>query len=246
MKEYKLSRIGEFHLNHNEDAILIKELGNDNLLLAVMDGCSMGTESHFASTLISKILKKIAIEFSYKAFVKRTNRTTKEYLDEVLFSLFKELREIKNLLLLETEEILSTLILGILNIKKNNAEIIVVGDGLICYNGKYIEFEQDNKPDYLGYHLNTDFEIWLQKQTQRLSFTKVKDLSILTDGIFTFKNFDTKNYAQISEKEILNLFLIDNKWKESEKMLFKKLTIIDKQFGLRPSDDISILRIILE
>ena len=63
------SQIGQFHTNHNEDAYVTTQLSNDWYLLGVMDGCSMGTESHFASTLLVKLLRKISTEYFYKAFV---------------------------------------------------------------------------------------------------------------------------------------------------------------------------------
>ena len=215
-------------------------------MIAVMDGCSMGTESHFASTLIAKILRKIAKELSFKAFIKKEEKSLSVYLKEIVKKLFEELRDIKNRLLLEREEVLSTLILGILNHKNREAELFTVGDGLICWNGLYTEYEQNDKPDYLGYHLNEDFEAWFNVQKQKLSLDNVQDLSISTDGIFTFKEFDNKAYPTILEEEIIELLMVDKKWCEQENMLPKKVRKIEQHFGLKPSDDLSILRIIAE
>ena len=71
MQKYELTQIGSFHTNHNEDSLITHKIGNHKLLIAVMDGCSMGIESHFASTLIAKILKKLALEFYYLEFAKK-------------------------------------------------------------------------------------------------------------------------------------------------------------------------------
>lgn len=212
--------------------------------MAVMDGCSMGKESHFASTLITKILRKISTEISYKIFLSKRDKSTDEYLLEILGRLFQELKFLKNHLLLEVEEILSTLILGILNKKEKQAELITIGDGLICCNGELYEYEQDDKPDYLGYHLAEDFNTWWQKQEQQLSLKQVEDLSISTDGIFTFKKFDNRAYESIQEEEIAAYFLIDRRWEGQANMFSKKLSEIERIFGLRPSDDLTILRII--
>ena len=73
-EEYEISKIGEFHTNHNEDSSSITEIGEDKIMIAVMDGCSMGKESHFASTLIAKLLRKIGKEISFKEFVERTKK----------------------------------------------------------------------------------------------------------------------------------------------------------------------------
>ena len=241
---YELSTIGSFHINHNEDAYLITEIGNHHILMAVMDGCSMGKESHFASTLILKILRKISTEISYKAFLEKIDKGADEYLREIMEQLFQELKFLKNHLLLEVEEILSTLILGILNKKEKQAELITIGDGLICCNGILYEYEQDDKPDYLGYHLAEDFSVWWQKQNQQLSLKQVEDLSISTDGIFTFKKFDNRVYESIQEEQIAAYFLIDRQWEGQAKMFSKKLSEIERIFGLRPSDDLTILRVI--
>lgn len=246
MKRYELSQIGTFHINHNEDANCIIEIGADKVLFAVMDGCSMGKESHFASTLIAKILRKIATEMSYKAFIEKVDKQSNDYLKDILNQLFKELGQIKNQLFLETEEVLSTLILGVFDSEKNEIELITIGDGLICCDGKFYEYEQNDKPDYLGYHLSEDFEDWFSMQKQKLMLRNVKDLSISTDGIFTFKQFDNRYYDKIQEEEIVEYLLIDTEWNKYENMLGKKLSEIENRFGLKPSDDLTILRIINE
>lgn len=161
--------------------------------------------------------------------------------------LFRELRQIKNQLDLEKEEILSTLILGVLDKQSKEIELITIGDGLICSNGELIEFEQDDKPDYLGYHLEENFDVWFKNQSQKLSLKNVKDFSISTDGIFTFKNFNRKEYDyQITEEEIVEYLLVDEKWINQENMLKKKVSKIENEFGLKPSDDLTIIRIRIE
>ncbi len=244
MKIYQLSQIGGFHVNHNEDAQTTAEIDENVLIIAVADGCSAGKESHFASTLLVKIIRKIAKEIGYRNFVERQNKTVTEYLEEVMQYLFQEFGELKNRLHLETAEVLSTLLFGAIDKQKQAAEIIVIGDGLVCCNGNFYEFEQDDKPDYLGYHLTENFTDWFKSQTQKLSFTNVKDLSISTDGIFTFRNFDEKNYDNITEQEIIRYLLLNKNFTDNEKMLHKKTAEIATDFGLKSSDDLSIIRII--
>ncbi|MFN3299575.1 MAG: protein phosphatase 2C domain-containing protein [Sediminibacterium sp.] len=244
MKKHEISRIGEFHINHNEDSSAITDIGEDKILIAVMDGCSMGKESHFASTLIAKLLRKIGKEISFREFAERTKKETNEYLEEILKRLFEDLKQLKNQLHLEIEEILSTLIIGVFDKQKKEIELMTIGDGLICCNGELFEYEQDDKPDYLGYHLGEDFKSWLQNQSQKLSIKNVEDLSISTDGIFTFKNFDGKEYDKITEEEIVRYLLIDEKGANEENMLKTKIIEIENRFGLKPSDDLTIIRII--
>jgi len=244
MKVYHLTTIGEFHTHHNEDCLTICEIGQDKHLIAVMDGCSMGTESHFASTLIAKILRKTAKEISFKAFAEKRENTVSQDLKQVAQALFNELKFVKSRWMLESTEILSTLMLAIVHQQEKTAEILTIGDGLICCNGKYTEYEQGDKPDYLGYHLAEKFDDWFDAQTQQLSIKNIRDLSIATDGIFTFKNFDNHDYQSISGEEIIDFLLIDKPKEYAENMLHKKLLHIEKRWGLKPSDDLSIIRVI--
>ncbi|MEL6865282.1 MAG: protein phosphatase 2C domain-containing protein [Bacteroidota bacterium] len=246
MRKFSLSTIGTFHTNHNEDALVLIPFENQQLLLAVMDGCSMGTESHFASTLMAKILRQKVKEIDYRFFIEKKPHSTKTLLYELLQSLFLELRYFQNRLLLDKTELLSTLILGVLDQVSRSAHLFVVGDGLICCNGTYTEFEQDNRPDYLGYHLNKDFEPWFQAQQQSLILRDISDLSISTDGIFTFRAFDQKDYAPIGEWDLVHELLIDQNGLTQKNMLRKKLLYIEKNYGLKPTDDLSIVRVIFE
>ena len=149
MNKFQLTRIGEFHTDHNEDNLLITEIGNEKTVIAVMDGCSMGTESFFASTLLKKIIQKTSKELHYKEFILRNIYSIEETLNLVLENIVKQLQLIKNELDLSINELLSTLILGIINSTNKEARIIVIGDGLISINGQIHEFDQDNKPDYI-------------------------------------------------------------------------------------------------
>lgn len=211
-----------------------------------MDGCSMGIESHFASTLIAKILRKIGEELSYKSFIEKTRISASEYLESILDQLFYDLKQIQQQLHLDTLEILSTVILGVLDEREKAVELITIGDGLIHCDGIFYEYDQKDKPDYLGYHLAEDFSNWFKIQSQKLSLRNVSNLGISSDGIFTFKNFTGKHYPIIEEKEILEYLLVAEETKDQETMLNKKVIQIEAKYGLKPSDDLTIIRIIIE
>lgn len=246
MKFYELSHIGEFHVNHNEDFLVSEEAGKTRQLVAVMDGCSSGTDSYFASTLIGKLLRKIAKQEAYEEFVKGNTKELKQQIEQVVLQLFEELSNLNRQLDLRTDEILSTLILAIIDTELNSAELVIVGDGLIHVNGKTIEYENDNKPDYIGYHLTMDKHIWYQIRTKKLSISNIRDLTIATDGIYTFKNFDGKTYNSINQLEIMSKFFEDRNELENNNKLKKTLFEIKNQFGLIPSDDLTMIRIINE
>lgn len=71
MKIYTALQMGEYHLNHCEDYLFVGGIGNDKLLCAVMEGCTVATDSYFASTLVGKLLRKIAKEKDTKNYMKK-------------------------------------------------------------------------------------------------------------------------------------------------------------------------------
>ncbi|MDO1449982.1 protein phosphatase 2C domain-containing protein [Rhodocytophaga aerolata] len=195
MNIYQLLRIGEHHINHCEDYAIVETIGQGKILCAVMDGCTMGGDSYFAATLVGKLLRKIAIEKSYQSFYDKSHNTSVDIdLKYILGKLMAELKDLKNKLLLKDDELLTTLLIAIMDVENNTGKILTIGDGLVCINGQLYEFEQDNKPDYLGYHLAEEFEMWYSKQKQILHIDKIEDISICTDGIFTFSAYDKKKY----------------------------------------------------
>ena len=223
-----------------------EDSGNNRKLIAVMDGCSSGTDSYFASTLIGKLLRKIAKQESYREYVEKRETELSDQLEIISLQLFEQLSYLNGQLDLKSDEILSTLILAIVDTKQHRAEIVIVGDGLIHLNGENIEYENDNKPDYIGYHLKMDKHLWYQTRTQKLTVEKIDDLTISTDGIHTFKNFDGKNYEEINQDEIMFKFFRDRSEINNVNKLRKTLIDIKDRNGLVPSDDLTMIRVINE
>jgi hypothetical protein len=240
---YTTLTIGEHHTNHCEDYLITAEIGKEKILCAVMDGCSMGTDSYFAATLTGKLLRKIANEYSYKEFISKKPNDLQQTLEGIVRQLFLELRELKNSIQLKREEILNTLLIAVIDNNNATGEFFCVGDGLICINGEFFEFEQDNKPDYLGYHLQEDFDTWYSNQQQRVSAQQIHDFSLATDGIFTFSRYNNQTYQQAGN--VAELLFIDKTGFHSTNMLDRKRIEIEKEWGLKPMDDLAIIRGIL-
>ena len=244
MKIYSALQIGDYHINHCEDYLFIGDIGNDKILCAVMDGCTMGTDSYFASTLVGKLLRKITIEEGYKELYNLVpiSNDIDNSLKSILRELFKELVITKNQLVLDKNELLTTLIILLADKKANVGVVLVIGDGLVNINGQITEFDQDNKPDYLGFHLGEDFEAWYDNQKQKIFFEKIQDISIATDGIFMFtqvKKTDTTDTVNA-----LEFMVLDNSNIENDEMLNFKLKRLEHEFGLKPTDDLAIIRMI--
>ena len=241
-KIYSTLQIGAFHTNHCEDFLIHEQIGSNKILIAVLDGCTMGTESVFASMLIGKILRKIAKKNFYKEFTDGLESNLKIELKEIIYQLFQDIKSIKNQLFLDTVELLSTLIIGLVECNKRQAEFLVIGDGLIHFDGNLFEFEQNDRPDYLAYHLSENFEYWYNVQKQFLSVSYFKDLSICTDGIFTFKNLNKKE-NQKAEEEIIAYLLKDDQYAEFNNFLNRKIRFIKNKWGHVVTDDLAIIRI---
>jgi len=243
MKIYSVLKMGEYHTNHCEDHLYYGEIGNDKIICAIMDGCTMSIESYFASTLIGKILRKVSKEKGYKELLGHEQhiQTIEEHLKDMLFEMFKDLKLIKNQLMLDIKELLTTLIILVYDKKQNEGIVLIIGDGLVSINGKIKEYDQDNKPDYLGFHLNKDFDAWYSTQNQKIFFTNLYDVSIATDGIFTFENINL-----VKTEETINVidFLVNDKSNSNrEEMLNIKIKKLENGFGLKPTDDFSMIRI---
>lgn len=245
MRIYSSLQIGDYHQNNCEDHLFIREYGKNHTICALMDGCTTALESQFASLLVGKILKKICLEKGYKEFIEKNNHSLspEENLKVVLQALLNELKIIKNQLMIDEKELLTTLIILLFDKVQQKGIVLTIGDGFVNINGKITEFEQDNKPDYLGFHLSEDFQTFYSSQKQKIEFNSLEDISIATDGIFTFeKLLPSKSKEKI---DVIQFLTMDKTNSEKNDMLDFKLKRIENEFGLKPTDDFSMIRIIV-
>lgn len=240
MKIYTHLQIGEYHTNHCEDFFITAQLTNHQWLFAVMDGCTMGTDSYLPATITGKLLRKISKDLFYRSFLEK-NTSINISLKEIMERLCAELKFINNYLLLNRDECLNTLLLAILDTRTNHLEGLAIGDGMMCIDQEMIVWEQDNKPDYLGYHLNEPFENWWAAQSQFISRSNVRDFSITTDGIFTFAPFTNIQFTETIDA--LDYLLADFSLADAENMLHQKMLRIRDQYGLKPTDDLAVIRV---
>ncbi|SDL03148.1 Protein phosphatase 2C [Catalinimonas alkaloidigena] len=243
MNTYQLLRIGEHHVNHCEDYVLTAPLSTHRLVGAVMDGCTMGTDSYFAATLVGKLLRKIVLERSYQAlYAPLVSGSVEVDLREILRQLLAEFRALTNQLVLRDDELLTTLLLMVLDEQQEEDIVLTVGDGLVCIDGQLTEYDHQNRPDYLGYHLGTDFNTWYRQQTQVISFRHFSDVSLSTDGIFTFAPY-TKA-ASNPQVDPVAYLLSNRDDMHLPSMFTKKWAYLEQQCGLRPTDDLGIVRVV--
>lgn len=244
MKLYTALQIGAYHLNHCDDYLITAEIGNDKLLCAVMDGCTMGNDSYFVSAYVGKLLKKIAKAKGYEELYTKvsSNLSLDEVLKGILREVFSGLLQLKSQLLLDQNDLLTTLGILLLDTKKGKAVVLFVGDGVVCINGKITEYDHDNKPDYLGFHLHQDFETWFDQQSQRINIETFEDLSLATDGVTLFSKLN----ATPTEEAIdpMSYLLADSTDADQEDMLYRKLKKLEHYYGFQPTDDLAVIRLI--
>ncbi len=242
MQIYSLLKIGSFHTNFCEDFLFHFHFNDQYHIAAVLDGCSMGKDSHFASALLTKILRKNALALSYQDLRKPLNVTEKELAHLLLKYCWKDFQYFKNMLLLDTHELLTTLILWVVDKKQKSAFIIIVGDGSMVVNESIMLIDQDNKPDYLAYYLDKDFESWWSQQTTLFEVNNLRNIAIATDGIETFMNQEKSFDLAIDP---ISYLLVHDDFGENADMLHRKYTWIQEHLQAEPTDDLAVIRMSL-
>lgn len=233
---------GKVHSNYNEDALFFKTLDDTWFVGAVMDGCSSGKDSYFASGLYAKSIQKSALTIPHlekmNSAIKLADMDEKMISRIFLNQLFDDVKKALRNLLLEKSELLSTLILLIYNIKSKKAMISVSGDGFYSINGIISKIDQNNMPDFMGYHLDKSFDEWFANHVQSLSFENVNEAAIATDGIDKLFDEKKKKSTKINTVNIL----LNNPEEDSDDLetTYNKLI---SEHHLFPYDDLAIIKV---
>ena len=245
MKIFWLNKTGDFHDTHTEDHIHVQKIGNTWVIGAVMDGCSSGKETYFASTLYGKIIRKSCNMMS------QVNSIKPEYnLDKLdgpsigkflLNKIFDDLGKVHKLLATDLLEMLSTLILLVYHPGSKSVWINISGDGFIVHDKQVLEIDQNNVPDYMAYHLDIPFNQWLESYSRSYTFSNQTDFAISTDGISKFFSPTGRRQKAIDP---VHYFLIDDTLKDTDNLLEEKFRILKEEYGLIPYDDLGMIRII--
>lgn len=243
MHIYTALQIGHFHSNHCEDYWLVEHLGSRYIVCAVMDGCTMGTDSYFASTITGKLLRKILRQRHYLEHYRPDTQAASAaaLLRAVFVELMTGLADMKNNLLLDNDELLTTLVLLVADTQENKGMLVAVGDGFVVINGVVTEYDHDNKSDYLGFHLAEEPGAWYDSLLQKMQLLSLDDISIATDGLGLFTQLTADPKPAIDPIAFLT---IDQQGREYPDMPDRKLKTLEHQFGLKPGDDLALIRLI--
>ena len=247
MKIHSVIRKGSEHPVFCEDFMVMEKSGRF-FLGAVFDGCSGGDDSHFASSLMGKIFRQILDTGTIHG------NSMEEMAKEFMGKYVKKLFEARVVLDLQDNDMLATFIMVMYDTVKGEALTMTIGDGIICCDGEIIELENKrfefshpdkymNMPDYISYDLvdlgldKTLFDTWFERHITIKTFIDPQDISISTDGLFTFN-------TPIEEIDVINFLLVDDKWMKNDIMLSKKINILRTKYKTVHKDDISIIRLI--
>jgi len=239
---HKLIKRGVNHPNYCEDFILHEDIDENYSIYGVFDGCSSGIDSHFASALIAKGIRNEVKNIDFN------NKSIDRIMELLIFNTSISLQKFKKQFNISYNELLSTIVLFLYHRKKDKGKIIAIGDGFLSINGKQIDIDQKNQPDYIGYHIDkiidkVSFSVWYDIFVKKYDVEELKDVTISTDGVFSF--FKQGEVAKDADKEIKptdyltkNTDLLGNK-----AMLGRKTNILKKVYALHNYDDLGIIRI---
>jgi len=245
MNIYSTIDIGAFHPVFCEDFKFVHQLNKNWLVTAVFDGCSAGKESHFASALFGKVLKKITQNIPYwdvKDDSLSLDKISIEVLGQLIIkNLFEEIKLIKNQLFLEFPELLSTYVLAVYQVKDKKVWINIAGDGVYAIDKQIQVIDQSDHPDYLAYHLQESFEDWYEKHTYTVAKKNVTDIAISTDGVLSFAKEMKEDVVVVDPVVYL---LTDDTFVTNKNMIQRQCLFLEQEYELKPNDDIAIVRII--
>lgn len=241
MKIYTVLGRGKYHPVYGEDFILYQRLNDAVFVAAVMDGCSSGKESFFASALYGKSIRKSLFTLRQACVSEKNGPKSIDVPSFILRQLFDDLQKSMKLLALGLDEVLSTLLLLVLDIKNKSASVTISGDGLIACNGEIYEIDQQNVPDYMAYHIGLGFEKWLKNHTKQFDFKKIRDISISTDGVSKIINIPPATEKKSNAIEQLLIKTPD----DDEGVLQNRFDLWINSGEYIAYDDVGIIRTIL-
>ncbi len=172
-----LSILNQRSNTHNscEDSVYVHE-DVDVVYGVVADGCSTGIKSHFASQAICYALanpniKKVSDIYTLSDFS--------------ISCIMMDLKKMTNLFNLGAMNMLSTAMFFIYFKNAKTLKVRIFGDGYYFVDNVEFVIDQNNTPDYLGYHLwdeREELQSFLDKYKEEV-YENVNSFHICSDGI---------------------------------------------------------------
>ncbi len=238
MKIYTTIQRGHLHKVFCED-FLWTAIPHPNWVIgAVADGCSSGQDSHFASALTCKILRKQVEKTKFEQA-----KSPKEVALDLLHSFMADFRQTIDQLALNILEVLSTLLLVIHDVRNKQTFIVILGDGVVAINDQIYNIDQENSPNYPAYYREEskeNLDIYFLKHYFEVE--NAKQIAIATDGVLKFQN--EKNLLETNLHDVVVYLLTDHALQNVESMLNRKMNLLAIKQHTVPIDDVAIVRFI--
>lgn len=244
-----LNRRSSTHPNHCEDSYWVEETDN-HIVGAVLDGCSTGIDSYFASTTIRYCLQKAFVHSTNQSQLS-TSTNYDDYTDQMIGDVAIDLRSVQKQLNLDVLNFLSTIIFFVYDKENKTLYVKFFGDGSVSACGLEYTHDENNMPDYLAYHLNdswSGFFKWVRNR-KTLIFEEVETFAVCSDGIDSFVNVKNPHLDRSIAKDFL---LHSEQFSTLKTGLVKRFNILtnrnevfkssDELFCWDIQDDLTVIR----
>ncbi len=185
------SEAGTYHKQHgieNQDAIKVG-MKDDYFFCAISDGCG---SSKYAKQAAEAVVE-VSIDFCYDLVLKNNKI---ESLKELPYILQLELQNKSQILNLDFNELKSTLVLFVLNLKTKRYYIAHIGDGMVICGDQVLSYPENGMTSQFTYFANQ--EDILEHFRISTGILKNQCALISTDGLF-FNCCNTNDYIRRSK-----------------------------------------------
>jgi hypothetical protein len=245
-----LNKRSSGHPNHCEDSYFVHE-DDYKIVGAVLDGCSTGYNSHFASQFIAYSFDRICRQTNGFEYFHHPEPLWNDFVVDIFGQIAFDIRITMRSLDLTDMNFLSTIVFFVYMKEDRRLYVKFIGDGCVVVNGDYIRNDENNTPLYLAYYVDshTNEIVNFINSRHTKTFSDVIDFSICSDGIDSFINLKNPHLDQ----SIPIRFLIeDSRSVKLKNGLSKKFNILtnrsedlkldDEHYWWDIQDDLTIIR----
>ena len=182
------SEAGTYHKQHgieNQDAIKVG-MKDDYFFCAISDGCGSSKYAKQAA----EVVVDVSIDFCYDLVLKNNKI---ESLKELPYVLQLELQNKSQILNLDFNELKSTLVLFVLNLKTKRYYIAHIGDGIVICGDQVLSYPENGMTSQFTYFANQ--EDVLKHFRINTGILKNQSVLISTDGLFN-NCYNTNDYIK--------------------------------------------------
>lgn len=241
----RFSQQGSLRISYTTDAVVVEELTDRHVLMAVLDGEDPEEEGCFSAALCARVLRKIARQASLRFFVEKRQPTPGELLPAILEELLTTLRDLRPVLGVDPGAWRVALALAVVDHHQARAEAVVIGNAAVACDEEVLLYARVEPPPDLGeLLLQCDFSDWWAQQTQRIQCRDFLDFALATDGIWSFRLFSPDPYRPVSQEEINRFLLTARDGGDPTTLYQRHVSFIRQTYGQEPADDFSIVRLL--